>query len=273
MSTPELQELKMQLKEFLDLGIIHPSVSPWGATVIFIRKKDGLWRLYNDYRQLNKVVIKNQYLFPRIDNLFDQMKGGTVFSKIDLRSGYHQLQIKEEDIPKTAFKTRFGHYKFTVLPFGLTNALGVFMSLMNGVFREYLDKFVQVFIDDILIYSQTMEEHDKHLCLLLQFLRENKLYEKLSKCSLYQSRIQYLRHVIYGEGIIVDPVKVEAIMECPASTNILKVHNFMGLARYYRQFVEGFSKIANLITELQKKKKSLYGLRNVWKHLKGSRSC
>jgi hypothetical protein len=216
MSTPELQELKMQLKELLDLGLIHPSVSPWGAPVIFIRKKDGSWRLCIDYRQLNKATIKNQYPLPRIDDLFDQMKGATVFSKIDLRSGYHQLRIKEEDIPKTAFKTRFGHYEFTVLPFGLTNAPGVFMSLMNGVFREYLDKFVQVFIDDILIYSRTTEEHDEHLRLVLQCLREHKLYGKLSKCSFYQSRIHYLGHVISGEGIAVDPAKVEAIMEWPA---------------------------------------------------------
>jgi hypothetical protein len=163
MSTPELQELKMQLKELLDLGLICPSVSPWGAPVIFVRKKDGAWRLCIDYRQLNKATIKNQYPLPRIDDLFDQMKGATVFSKIDLRSGYHQLRIKEDDVSKTAFKTRFGHYEVTVLPFGLTNAPGVFMSLMNGVFREYLDKFIQVFIDDILIYSRTTEEHDEHL--------------------------------------------------------------------------------------------------------------
>jgi hypothetical protein len=170
MSTPELQELRMQLKELLDLGLIRPSVSPWGAPVIFIQKKDGSWRLCIDYRQLNKATIKNQYPLSRIDDLFDQMKGATVFSKIDLRSGYHQLRIKEDDVPKTAFKMRFGHYEFTVLPFGLTNAPGVFMSLMNGVFREYLDKFIQVFIDDILIYSRTMEEHDEHLRLVLQCL-------------------------------------------------------------------------------------------------------
>jgi hypothetical protein len=255
MSTLELQELKMQLKELLDLGLIRPSVSPWGAPVIFIRKKDGSWRLCIDYHQLNKATIKNQYPLPRIDDLFDQMKGATVFSKIDLRSGYHQLWIKEDDIPKTAFKTRFGHYEFTVLPFGLTNAPGVFMSLMNGVFREYLDKFIQVFIDDILIYSRTMEEHDEHLCLVLQCLREHKLYGKLSKCSFYQSKIHYLGHVISGEGIAVDPAKVEAIMEWPTPTNVPEVRSFMGLAGYYRWFIEGFSKIANPITELQKKNK------------------
>jgi hypothetical protein len=134
MSTPKLQELKMKLKELLDLGLIRPSVSPWGAPTIFVRKKDGSWRLCIDYFQLKKVTIKNQYLLPIIEDLFDQMKGETMFSKIELRSGYHQLQIKEEDIPNTTFKTRFKHYEFTVLPFGLKNALGVFMSLMNGVF-------------------------------------------------------------------------------------------------------------------------------------------
>jgi hypothetical protein len=142
MSTPELQELKMQLKELLDLRLIRPSVSPWGAPIIFIRKKDGSWRLCIEYRQLNKAMIKNQYLFPRIDDLFDQMKGAMVLSKIDLRSEYHQLWIKEDDIPKTTFRMRFGHYEFIVLPFGLTNSPGIFMSLMNGVFREYLDKFI-----------------------------------------------------------------------------------------------------------------------------------
>jgi hypothetical protein len=185
MSTPELHELKMKLKELLDLGIICPSVSPWGAPIIFIRNKYGSWILCIDYCQLNKATIKNQYIFPRIDDLLDQMKGAIMFSKIDLRSRYHQLRIKEEDTPNTTFKTRFIHYEFTVLPFGLTNASRVFMSLMNGVFREYLDKFVQVFIDDILI-TLMKEEHDEHLSLVRQCLRENKLYRKLSKCSFYQ---------------------------------------------------------------------------------------
>ena len=143
----------MQLNKLLDLGLTRPSVSPWGALVIFVRKKDGLWRLCIDYRQLNKETIKNQYPLPRIDDLFDQMKGAMVFSKIDLRSRYHQLQIKEEHIPKTTFKMIFGHYEFIVLPFGLTNAPGVFMSLMNGLFREYLDIFDQVFIDHTDLFS------------------------------------------------------------------------------------------------------------------------
>jgi hypothetical protein len=166
---------------------------------------------------------------------------------------YHQLWIKEDDVPKTTFKTRFRHYEFIVLPCGLTNTPGVFLSLMNGVFYEYLDKFIQVFIDDILIYSRKMEEHDEHLRLVLQCLREHKLYRKLFKCSFYQSKIHYLGHVIFGEGIIVDPTNVEAIMEWPASTNVSEVCKFAGLVGYYRQFVEGFSMIANSIMELQKK--------------------
>ena len=170
MSTPKLQKLKMQLKELLDLGLICPSVSPWGEPFIFIGKKDGSWRLCMEYHQLNKATVKNQYPLPRIDDLFDHMKGATMFSKIDLRSGYHQLQIKEDDIPKTAFKTSFGHYEFIVLPFRPTNSPGVFMSFINGVFYEYLEKFVQVFIKDILIYSLTMEEHEKHMHLVLQCL-------------------------------------------------------------------------------------------------------
>jgi hypothetical protein len=243
----------MKLKELLDLGLICPSVSPWGAPVIFIQKKDGLWRLCIDYHQLNKATIKNQYPLPRIDDLFNQMKGAMVFSKIDLRSGYHQLWIKEDGVPKTTFKMRFGHYEFTILSFGLTKSPGVFMSLMNEVFHEYLDKFIQVFIDNILIYSRMIEEHDEHLRLVLQCLREHKMYGKLSKCSFYQSKIHYLGHVISSEGIVVDPAKVEAIMECPAPTNVPKVRSFMGLAGYYRRFIEGFLKIANPITELQKK--------------------
>jgi hypothetical protein len=167
MTAPELCELQMQLKELLDLGLIRPSVSPWGAPVIFVKKKDGSLRLCIDYRDLNRATVKNRYPMPQIDDLFDQMKGQMVFSKIDLRSRYHRLRIKEGDIPKTAFQTRFGHYEFFVVPFGLTNAPAVFMSLMNGVFRKYLDRFVEVFLDDILIYSKNEKEHEEHLRLVV----------------------------------------------------------------------------------------------------------
>jgi hypothetical protein len=185
MSTPELKELRMQLEELLKKGYICPSVSPWGAPILFVKKKDGTLRFFIDFRQLNKVTVKNKYPLPTIDDLFDQLKDVKIFSKIDLMSRYHQVRIKEEDIRNTTFGTRYGHYEFTVVPFGLSNALVVFMCLMNGVFREYLDKFVIAFLDEILIYSKLEEENEHHLRMVLQVLREHHLYAKLRKCSFY----------------------------------------------------------------------------------------
>ncbi|KAL9268383.1 Transposon Ty3-I Gag-Pol polyprotein-like protein, partial [Drosera capensis] len=181
MAPAELKELKTQLEELLEKGYIRPSVSPWGAPVLFVKKKDGSMRLCIDYRELNKITIKNRYPLPRIDDLFDQLQGASVYSKIDLRSGYHQLRIKTEDISKTAFRTRYGHYEFVVMPFGLTNAPAVFMDLMNRVFKPYLDHFVVVFIDDILVYSRDHREHEEHLRTTLKTLRENELYAKFKK--------------------------------------------------------------------------------------------
>ena len=172
MAPMELKELKIQLQELLDKGFIRPSVSPWGAPVLFVKKKDGSMRLCIDYRELNKVTVRNRYPLPQIDDLFDQLQGACVFSKIDLRSGYHQLRVRGEDVPKTAFRTRYGHYEFLVMPFGLTNAPAAFMDLMNRVFKPYLDQFVVVFIDDILVYSKSREEHERHLSIVLQTLRD-----------------------------------------------------------------------------------------------------
>jgi hypothetical protein len=255
MSTPELKELQLQLEELLKKGYICPSVSPWGAPVLFVKKKDGTLRLCIDFRQLNKVTVKNKYPLSRIDDLFDQLKDAKIFSKIDLRSGYHQVRIKDEDINKTTFRTRYGHYEFTVVPFGLSNAPVVFMCLMNGVFRDYLDKFVIVFLDDILVYSKLEEEHEQHLRMVLQVLREHQLYAKLSKCSFYQEQIHYLGHIISKDGIVVDPEKIEAIREWSVPKNVTEVRSFMGLAGYYRRFIAGFSRIAHPITSLQRKEK------------------
>ena len=205
MAPLELQELKKQLQELLDKGYIRPSVSPWGAPVLFVRKKDGTLRLCIDYRKLNQVTVKNKYPLPRVDDLFDQLQGAQVFSKIDLRSSYHQLKIAEDDVPKTAFRTRYGHYKFLVMPFGLTNALAAFMALMNRVFQPYLDRFVIVFIDDILVYSQSAEEHTEHLRTVLQTLQNRKLYAKFSKCEFWLDHVAFLGHVISARGIEVDP--------------------------------------------------------------------
>ncbi|KAL4013812.1 hypothetical protein IC575_025996 [Cucumis melo] len=181
MAPAELKEFKVQLQELLDKGFIRPSVSPWGAPVLFVKKKDGSMRLCIDYRELNKVTVKNRYPLPRIEDLFDQLQGATVFSKIDLRSGYHQLRIRDGDIPKTAFRSRYGHYEFVVMSFGLTNALPQIHGFDEQVFKDFLDSFVIVFIDDILIYSKP-REHEEHLHCVLETLRANKLYAKFSKC-------------------------------------------------------------------------------------------
>ena len=253
MAPLELAELKTQLEELQDKGFIRPSVSPWGAPVLFVKKKDGSLRLCIDYRELNKITIKNKYPLPRIDDLFDQLKGAGVFSKIDLRSGYHQLRIAEEDIPKTAFRTRYGHYEFRVMPFGLTNAPAAFMDLMNRTFHDYLDKFVVVFIDDILVYSKTEKDHEEHLRLVLTRLRERSFYGKLSKSEFWLDRVVFLGHVISKDGITVDPEKIRTIIDWPAPTSVTEVRSFMGLAGYYRRYVDGFSKIALPITSLVRK--------------------
>ncbi|GJT49897.1 putative reverse transcriptase domain-containing protein [Tanacetum coccineum] len=252
----EMQELSNQLQELTDRGFIRPSTSPWGAPVLFVKKKDGSFRMCIDYRELNKLTIKNRYPLPRIDDLFDQLQGSSVYSKIDLRSGYHQLRVREEDIPKTAFRTRYGHYEFQVMPFGLTNAPAVFMDLMNRVCKPYLDKFVIVFIDDILIYSRNEEEHANHLRIILELLRKEKLYAKFSKCDFWIHIVQFLGHLIDSQGLHVDPAKIEAVKNWTSPTTPTEVRQFLGLAGYYRRFIKGFSKIAKPLTKLTQKNKS-----------------
>ncbi|GJU58377.1 putative reverse transcriptase domain-containing protein [Tanacetum coccineum] len=229
----EMQELSRQLQELQDKGFIRPSHSPWGAPVLFMKKKDGSFRMCIDYRELNKITIKNCYPLPMIDDLFDQLQGACYFSKIDLRSGYHQLRMHEDDIPKTAFRTRYGHFEFTVMPFGLTNAPAVFMDLMNRVCKPYLDKFVIVFIDDILIYSKTKEEHEVHFKLVLELLRKENLYAKFSMCDFWLQEVHFLRHVVNQSGIHVYPSKIEAVKNWKAPITPSEVRSFLGLAGYY----------------------------------------
>jgi hypothetical protein len=212
MDVKDLVELKKQIEELLEKGFIRPSSSPWGAPVLFVNKKDGSRRMCVDYRSLNEVTIKNKYPLPRIEDLFDQMKGAKIFSKIDLRLGYHQLKIRAKDIPKTSFTTRYGLYEFLVMSFGLTNAPAYFMNLMNKVFMEYLDQFVVVFIDDILIYSPNEETHEDHLRLVLQKLRDNQLYAKFSKCDFWLKEVAFLGHIVIDGGIKVDPGKISEIL-------------------------------------------------------------
>nr|GFB69035.1 retrotransposon protein, putative, Ty3-gypsy subclass [Tanacetum cinerariifolium] len=211
MALIELKELKDQLQELLERGFIRPSLSPWGAPVLFVKKKDGSMRLCIDYRELNKITIHNRYPLPRIDNLFDHLQGAMHFSKIDLWSGYHQLRVKEQDISKTAFCTRYGHYEFL-----------------------------------------TKEEHDDHLRTVLQTLRQEKLYANFSKCEFWLSSVAFLGHIISAEGITMDPAKVEAITKWPRPTSVTEVRSFLGLAGYYRRFVEGFSRLALPLTKLMR---------------------
>ena len=196
---------KKQLEELIEKGFIRPSSSPWGAPVLFDKKKDGSFRLCIDYRGLNQVTIKNKYPLPRIDELLDQLKGASWFSKIDLAAGYHQIPIAEGDVRKTAFRTRYGHFEFVVMPFGLTTAPAAFKKLMNGVFHEFLYEFVIIFIDDILVFSKSSEEHDRHLRVVMEKLRAHKLFAKLSKCSFWQRQIGFLGHVVSEAGVVGIP--------------------------------------------------------------------
>ncbi|WVZ97643.1 LOW QUALITY PROTEIN: hypothetical protein U9M48_043160, partial [Paspalum notatum var. saurae] len=243
MPPDELKELKVQLQEQLDKGFIRPSSSPWGCPALFVEKKDqGGKRLCVDYRPLNVVTVKNKYPLPHINILFDQLAGAKVFSKIDLRSGYYQIKIREEDIPKTAFSTRYGLYEYLVMSFGLTNAPAFFMYMMNSVFMNELDKFVVVFIDDILIYSKSEEEHKGHLRIVLARLRKHKLYAKFSKCAFWLKEVSFLGHILSEKGVAVDPSKT-----------VTEIRSFLGLVGYYRRFIKDFSKTAKPMTSLTKK--------------------
>ncbi|GJV29108.1 putative reverse transcriptase domain-containing protein [Tanacetum coccineum] len=231
---PPPRQLLVQLQELLEKGFIRPSSSPWGAPVLFVKKKDGSFRMCIDYHELNKLTVKNRYPLSRIDDLFDQIQGSSVYSKIDMRSGYHQLRIKEEDILITAFRTRYGHFEFQVIPFGLANVPTVFMDLMNQVCKPYLDKFIIVFIDDILVYSKDKKEHGKHLKIILELLKKERLYAMFLKCDFWLDSVQFLSHVIDSSGVHVDPSKIEAIKSWAAPTTPLEVRQFLGLVGYYR---------------------------------------
>jgi len=256
MSPTELDEVKKQIDQLMESGFIRPSKSPFGAPLLLVKKKDGTMRMCIDYRALNDITIKNSYPLPRIDELFDRLQGAKIFTKIDLRNGYHQIRIYSSDVEKTAFRSRYGHFEFLVLPFGLTNAPATFMQLMHDIFRPLLDRSVLVFIDDILVYSNNIEDHRQHVREVLELLRKNQLYAKASKCELFKSRVEFLGHVIDDSGLHMMEDKVEAILKWPPLKSVSEVQSFIGLVGYYRKFIRMFSEIAAPLTQLTQKEKT-----------------
>lgn len=252
MSPAELESLKLELDNLIEKGFIRPSKSPWASPVLFVRKKDGSLRLCVDYRALNNLTVKHKFPIPRVDDLLDQLSGAMVFSKLDLASGYYQIAMEPQDIAKTAFRTKYGQYEFTVMPFGLTNAPATFQSMMNDIFKQLIDKFVVVYLDDIMIFSKSYEEHAEHLTQVLEILDRNSLVVKKSKCSFYQEEIEFLGFRIRKGELLMDEKKVEAINSIELLDSIKDVRSFLGLTGFYRRFIEHYSDLATPLTELLK---------------------
>lgn len=253
MSPNELAELRRQLDELLESGLIQPSKAPYGAPALFQRKADGSLRFCVDYRALNKITVKNKYPVPNTYDLFDRLVKGRYFTKIDLRAGYWQVRIAKGDESKTTVVTRYGSFEFLVMPFCLTNAPATFCNLMNDVLYEYLDKFVVVYLDDIVVFSQTLEEHVQHLRLVFTKLREHELYVKKEKCEFCTEEIVFLGHVLGRGEIRMDPRKVEAVLGWTAPSKVPELRSFLGLANYYRRFIKGYSKLVAPLTDLLRK--------------------
>ena len=253
LSPLELDEAKKQIQYMTEKGFIRPSDSPYGAPILFVPKADGGLRFCIDYRWLNKRTIKNRYPLPLPEEMFDRLGGAKVFSKIDLRSGYWQMPVRQEDIPKTAFKTRWGLYECLVVPFGVTNAPAQFMNLMNDLLSDYLDEFVLVFLDDILVYSRSMEDHAEHLRKVFQRLREHKLYAKASKCQVATTTVDFLGQHVTPAGMSPMEQKLKAVREWETPRDIKGVRSFLGFTNYYRRYVRHYAELVHPLTDLTKK--------------------
>ncbi|GAU12540.1 hypothetical protein TSUD_182540 [Trifolium subterraneum] len=246
-------QIELMVQDMLQQGIIQPNTSPFSSPIVLVKKKDGTWRFCTDYRALNAITVKDSFPIPTVDELLDELFGAKFFSKLDLRSGYYQILLQPEDRYKTAFKTHQGHYEWLVMPFGLTNAPATFQSLMNHIFQHALRKYVLVFFDDILVYSSTWQDHLNHLDTVLKTLQDNDLFVKLSKCSFGVVEIEYLGHLVTGQGVSMDKDKVRAILEWPTPNNIKQLRGFLGLTGYYRRFIKHYARLAAPLTDLLKK--------------------
>jgi hypothetical protein len=255
LSRKEMEEVERQVAELLRKGLIQPSSSPYGAPILFVAKKDGTLRMCIDYRALNKITINNKYPLPRIDDLIDCLQGAKVFSSLDLQSGYHQIRITPEDVPKTAFNTPLGHYEFKVLSFGLTNAPASFQSIMNDIFRPHLRKCCLVYLDDILVLGKDAESHAQHLDAVLSVLEQHQFYAKMSKCTFEKHELAFLGFIVSSEGIKVDPKKTDVVARWPVPLSINHLRSFLGLSNYFRKFVQGYSTLVAPLTELTKEDK------------------